>query len=44
MPPWPVAGPEVAAELERLDPAGIPATIEWIGRLDKLRDQMEAAR
>lgn len=38
-PVWPVAGPKVAEELEPL--AGkIPHTIEWLGRLDKLRQEL----
>lgn len=40
-PAWPVAGAAVAAELSRLDAAAYPATWEWIGRLDKLRRQLE---
>ena len=41
-PPWPVAGPAVADELERgLAPAeNYPATWMWLTRLDKLRDQL----
>lgn len=40
-PPYPVAGPAVAAELEAIDPSTIPATIEWIQRLDRMADQIE---
>ncbi len=39
MPLYPVAGAPVAAELEK---AGeLPATWEWIGRIDKLRRELE---
>jgi hypothetical protein len=41
-PPWPVAGPAVAAELGRLPEAEYPATWEWVGRLAVLRDQLAA--
>lgn len=41
-PAWPVAGPEVADEMERLPEDQFPATWEWLGRLDVLRDQLEA--
>lgn len=40
-PPYPKAGPAVADELEKIDPAIIPATIEWIQRLDRMADQIE---
>lgn len=43
-PPWPVAGPAVAAELERLPPAEYPATWGWIERLARLRDQLQVCR
>ena len=40
-PPYPKAGPSVAAELETLNPEHFPATEEWLGRLDKLAEQLE---
>lgn len=40
-PDWPAAGPEVAAELERLPQAEYPATREWLARLTLLRRQLE---
>ena len=43
-PPWPVAGPEVAAELEQLPPKAFPAFWEWMNRLANLRDQLEICR
>ncbi len=44
IPPWPVAGEKVAAELGAIGPERIPATLEWLGRVEKLHDQLEAAR
>lgn len=43
-PPWPKAGAPVAEELLRIDPADFPHTVEWMQRLEKLRDQLEAGR
>lgn len=43
-PAWQPAGPAVAAELAQLPPERFPATWDWIGRLAKLRDQLEACR
>lgn len=43
-PAWPVAGPQVAAELERLGDDDFPALWEWMARLDKLHDQLETTR
>lgn len=43
-PPWPAAGPAVAAELDALPPERFPATWAWLARLAKLRDQLEACR
>ena len=41
-PTWPVAGATVAEEVERgMMPADrFPAFWEWMGRVDKLRDQL----
>ena len=42
-PSWPVAGSKVAEELEPI--AGdIPNTIEWLSRLDKLRQELNLYR
>lgn len=40
-PAYPVAGPKVAAELAKIPPKTIPATWEWIGRINKLRQELE---
>lgn len=40
-PPWPIAGHKVAEELSTLNPTKFPAFIEWLGRLDKLQEQLE---
>lgn len=40
-PVYPVAGPEVARELEQADYASYPHTWEWIGRINKLRQELE---
>ena len=39
-PPWPVAGPNVAAELETIPFEGYEHFWNWMARLDKLRDQL----
>lgn len=41
-PIYPVAGEKVAAELEQA--GDLPATWEWIGRIDKLRRELELCR
>ncbi len=42
LPEYPVAGPDVAKELERvcLPADKCPALWEWFGRVDKLADQL----
>lgn len=40
-PVYPVAGEKVAAELEKADHSDFPNTWEWIGRIDKLRQELE---
>lgn len=40
-PAWPVAGQAVAEELVQVDKDRLRATWEWIGRLDRLRLQLE---
>lgn len=41
MPAFPHAGPKVADELENLDAAHYPHLWEWVGRLNKLRQELE---
>lgn len=43
-PRWPVAGEKVAQELEKADYSEFPNTWEWIGRLNKLREELELCR
>ena len=40
-PVWPPAGLAVAAELEKAGYSEFPNTWEWIGRLNKLRQELE---
>lgn len=41
-PTWPIAGEKVAKELEK---AGeLPNTWEWIGRLDKLKQELDLCK
>ena len=40
-PVYPVAGEKVAAELENASYSEFPNTWEWIGRIDKLRQELE---
>lgn len=40
-PIYPIAGPQVAAELENADIEHFPNTWEWISRIDKLRQELE---
>lgn len=46
VPVWPVAGPAVAAELERAcaPQVACPALWDWIARLDVLKRQLDIAR
>ena len=39
-PVYPVAGSRVAAELEKMSGSEFPNTWEWIGRIDKLRQEL----
>ena len=41
-PVYPVAGEKVAAELKQA--GDLPATWEWIGRIDKLRRELKVCR
>ena len=41
-PPFPIAGKEVAAELESIDEATHPNLWLWLGRLEKLKRQLSA--
>lgn len=43
-PPWPVAGPNVAEELNEIPFEGNEHFYEWLDRLDKLRQQLEVCR
>lgn len=43
-PVYPPAGPSVAAELEHLSGESYPAVWEWIGRIDKLRQELEICK
>ncbi len=43
-PTYPVAGAAVAAELENATAEQYPATWEWIGRIDKLRQELELCK
>lgn len=43
-PVYPLAGPSVAAELEHLAAEDYPDTWEWIGRIDKLRQELEICK
>ena len=40
-PPWPYAGPDVAANLEALPLEGNAPLWEWLGRLTNLKDQLD---
>lgn len=40
-PAYPVAGKVVAAELEKFQFEQAPAFWEWMGRIDKLRQELE---
>ena len=43
-PTYPVAGAAVADELENATAEEYPATWEWIGRIDKLRQELELCK
>ncbi len=43
-PVYPVAGEKVAAELEKVSYSEFPNTWEWIGRIDKLRQELEVCK
>ena len=43
-PTYPIAGEKVAAELEKLSYEQAPAFWEWLGRVDKLRQELELCR
>ncbi len=43
-PVYPAAGAKVAAELEKASYSEFPNTWEWIGRIDKLRQELELCR
>lgn len=41
-PPWPEAGPAVAAEMDQVPEAGFESFWDWIDRLEDLRDQLRS--
>ena len=41
LPVYPIAGEKVAKELEKASIEDFPNTWEWIGRIDKLRQELE---
>ena len=43
-PTYPVGGAKVGAELVKLDSAEYAHTWEWIGRIDKLRQELELCK
>ena len=43
-PTYPIAGAKVAAELEQHDYHSHKNTWEWLGRIDKLRQELELCR
>ena len=43
-PTYPVAGPKVANELKMLDYDDFYNTWEWIGRINKLRQELELCK
>lgn len=40
-PQYPIAGEKVATELEKLPAKDLEATWEWLGRINKLRQELE---
>lgn len=40
-PMYPIAGPKVAQELEQISAQAYPYTWEWLGRINKLRQELE---
>ena len=43
-PTYPVGGPAVGAELSRLDSTEYAHTWEWVGRINKLRQELELCK
>lgn len=43
-PVYPAAGEKVASELEKVSYEQAPAFWEWLGRIDKLRQELELCR
>ena len=43
-PKYPIAGPNVASELEKYDYHTHTSLWEWIGRIDKLRQELDLCR
>ena len=40
-PTYPIGGEKVGVELSRLSSSEFPATFEWLGRINKLRQELE---
>lgn len=40
-PQYPIAGEKVASELEQIPAQNLEATWEWLGRINKLRQELE---
>ena len=43
-PRYPIAGEKVASELEQIPAKDLEATWEWLGRINKLRQELEICR
>lgn len=43
-PAYPIGGPKVGAEMATLDYSKYSSTWEWIGRIDKLRQELELCK
>lgn len=43
-PSYPIAGKSVASELENLSYSDFPNTWEWLGRINKLRQELELCK
>lgn len=43
-PAYPIAGMAVAAELDKTGYSEFPNTWEWLGRIDKLRQELELCK
>ncbi|MBQ7660158.1 MAG: hypothetical protein IJS26_05450 [Alphaproteobacteria bacterium] len=43
-PTYPIGGQKVGQELQRLNSAEFPATFEWLGRINKLKQELELCK